>query len=155
MKGNEKIIAALNERLAEELGATVQYMLHAEMCADWGYGKLHEVLEKRGITEMRHWEKLVERILFLEGKPVVTKLGPVKIGEDIVKIHRSDLQAEHDAVKAYNETIQLAAKLGDNATKVLLEGILKDEEDHVDWIETQLGLIEQLGLENYLTEQAG
>ncbi|MBC7170553.1 bacterioferritin [Candidatus Bipolaricaulota bacterium] len=155
MKGNEKIIAALNERLSEELGATLQYMLHAEMCADWGYGKLHEVLEKRGITEMGHWEKLVERILFLEGKPIVTKLGPVKIGEDIVKIHRSDLQAEYDAVKAYNETIQLAAKLGDNATKVLLEGILKDEEDHVDWIETQLGLIDQLGLENYLSEQAG
>ncbi len=155
MKGNAKIIAALNARLAEELGATVQYMLHAEMCADWGYGKLHEVLEKRGITEMQHWEELVERILFLEGRPIVTKLGPVQIGEDVPKIHRHDLQAEHDAVKAYNETIQLAAKLGDNATKVLLEGILKDEEDHVDWIETQQGLIEQMGLENYLSEQAG
>ncbi|MBC7221210.1 bacterioferritin [Candidatus Bipolaricaulota bacterium] len=155
MKGNAKIIAALNERLAEELGATVQYMLHAELCADWGYGKLHEVLEKRGITEMKHWEALVERILFLEGKPIVTKLGPVHIGEDVLKIHRSDLKSEHDAVKAYNETIQLAAKLGDNATKVLLEGILKDEESHVDWIETQLGLMEQMGLENYLTEQTG
>ncbi len=153
MKGNAKIIAALNARLAEELGATVQYMLHAEMCADWGYGKLHEILEKRGITEMRHWEKLVERILFLEGTPIVTKLGPVQIGADVSGIHRSDLQAEHGAVKAYNETIQLAAELGDHATKGLLEGILKDEEDHVDWIETQLSLIEQLSLENYLIEQ--
>jgi len=155
MKGDAKIIAALNARLAEELGATVQYMLHAEMCADWGYGKLHEVLEKRGITEMRHWEKLVQRILFLEGKPIVAKLSPVQIGADVPKIHHHDLQAEHDAVKAYNETIQLAATVGDNATKVLLEAILKDEEDHVDWIETQVGLIEQLGLENYLTEQTG
>ena len=155
MKGDAKIIAALNARLAEELGATVQYMLHAEMFANWGYGKLHEVLEKRGITEMRHWEKLVERILFLEGKPIATKLGPVQIGDDVPQIHRHDLQAEHDAVKLYNETIQLAASLGDHATKVLLEGILKDEEDHVDWIETQLELIEQIGLENYLSEQMG
>ncbi len=154
MKGNPKIIKALNARLAEELGATVQYMLHAEMCADWGYGKLHEVLEKRAITEMGHWEKLVERILFLEGKPIVTNMGPVQIGDDVLKIHRHDLKAEHDAVKLYNEVIQLCASEGDNATKVLLEGILKDEDDHVDWIETQLGLIEQLGLQNYLTEQA-
>lgn len=153
MKGNAKVIAALNERLAEELAATVQYMLHAEMCADWGYGKLHEVLEKRGIAEMRHWEKLVERILFLEGRPIVTKMGPVQIGSDVVKLHQHDLKAEHDAVKLYNKTIKLCADEGDNATKVLLEGILKDEEDHVDWIETQLGLIEELGLENYLTEQ--
>jgi bacterioferritin len=155
MKGDPKIIAALNDRLAEELGATVQYMLHAELCANWGYGKLHEVLEKRGITEMRHWEKLVERILFLEGKPIVAKLGPVQIGADVPKIHGSDLQAEHGAVKAYNETIELAAGLGDHATKVLLEKILADEEEHVDWIETQVGLIEQIGLENYLTEQTG
>ncbi len=153
MKGNAKIIKALNARLAEELGATVQYMLHAEMCADWGYGKLHEILEKRAITEMRHWEKLVERILFLEGKPVVTNMGSVHVGENVSKIHHHDLKAEHDAVKLYNETIQLCAEQGDNATKVLLEGILKDEEDHVDWIETQLSLIEQLSLENYLIEQ--
>jgi len=155
VKGNAKIIKALNARLAEELGATVQYMLHAEMCADWGYGKLHESLEKRAITEMRHWEKLVERILFLEGKPVVTNMGSVHVGENVSKIHHHDLKAEHDAVKLYNETIRLCAEQGDNATKVLLEGILKDEEDHVDWLETQLGLIEQLGLENYLSEQTG
>lgn len=155
MKGNPKIIKALNARLAEELGATVQYMLHAEMCADWGYGKLHEVLEKRAITEMRHWEKLVERILFLEGQPIVTNMGPVHIGADVPAIHRHDLKAEHDAAKFYNETVKLTSDLGDNATKVLLEGILKDEEDHVDWLETQLGLIEQMGLENYLSEQMG
>lgn len=155
MKGNPKIIKELNARMAEELGATVQYMLHAEMCADWGYGKLHEVLEKRAITEMRHWEKLVERILFLEGKPSVTNMGPVHIGEDVPTVHRHDLKAEHDAVKLYNEAIQLCASAGDNATKVLLEAILKDEEGHVDWIETQLGLVEQLGLENYLSEQTG
>lgn len=155
MKGNPKLIEALNARLAEEVSAAIQYMTHAEMCANWGYGKLHEVLEKRAITEMRHWEKLVERILFLEGQPIVTKLAPVHIGSDVPQIHQHDLQAEHEAVKYYNETIQLAAEVGDHATKVLLEGILKDEEDHVDWIETQLGLIEKVGLENYLTEQMG
>ncbi|MCX7750871.1 MAG: bacterioferritin [Candidatus Bipolaricaulota bacterium] len=155
MKGNEKIIEALNARIAEELGATLQYMLHAEMCANWGYGKLHEVLEKRAITEMGHWEKLVERVLFLEGRPIVTKMGPVQIGSDVPKIHRHDLQAEYDAVKAYNDTIRLAAELGDNTTKVLLEGILKDEEDHVDWLEAQLDLIEQVGVENYLAQQMG
>lgn len=155
MKGNEKIIEALNARIAEELGATLQYMLHAEMCENWGYGKLHEVLEKRAITEMQHWEKLVERVLFLEGKPVVTKMGPVHIGPDVPQIHRRDLDAEYEAVKAYNDTIRLAADLGDNATKVLLEGILKDEEDHVDWLEAQLDLIGQMGLENYLAQQIG
>lgn len=155
MKGSTKVIKALNARLAEELGATIQYMLHAEMCANWGYGKLHEVLEKRAITEMRHWEKLVERILFLDGEPVVTNMGPVHIGADVPKIHEHDLAAEHDAVKRYNETIKLAAEEGDNATKVLLEGILNEEEDHVDWLETQLGLIKAVGLENYLGEQMG
>jgi len=155
VKGNPKVIEALNARLAEELGATVQYMLHAEMCANWGYGKLHEVLEKRAITEMQHWEKLVERILFLDGQPIVTQMGPVHIGADVPKVHTYDLQAEYDAVKAYNDTIKLAADVGDHATKVLLEGILKDEEEHVDWLETQLGLIKELGLENYLAEQTG
>lgn len=155
MKGNEKIIEALNARLAEELGATLQYMLHAEMCENWGYGKLHEVLEKRAITEMGHWEKLVERILFLEGKPIVTKMGPVAIGPDVPQIHRRDLDAEYEAVKAYNDTIRLAAELGDHNTKVLLEGILKDEEEHVDWLEAQLDLIGQMGLENYLAQQIG
>lgn len=155
MKGNPKIIEALNERVAEELGATLQYMVHAELCENWGYKKLAEVIEKRAITEMRHWEKLVQRIIFLEGQPIVTKIAPVHITQDVHKIHEHDLQAEYGADRAYNETIKLATELGDHGTKVILEEILKDEEEHIDWLEAQLDQIKQMGLENYLTEQMG
>lgn len=153
MKGNERIIEALNQRLAEELAAVLQYMVHAELCENWGYKKLTEVIEKRAIREMEHWEKLVQRIVFLEGQPIVTKIAPVHIAQDVQRIHENDLQAEYEADRAYNETIKLAAELGDNVTKVLLEGILKDEEEHIDWLEAQLDQIKQMGLENYLTEQ--
>ncbi|HAZ30878.1 TPA: bacterioferritin [Candidatus Acetothermia bacterium] len=155
MKGNAKIIEALNARLAEELGATLQYMLHAEMCANWGYAKLHDAIEKRGIAEMGHWEKLIERILFLEGQPLITKVGPVQPGSDVATIHKNDLEAEYGADRAYNDTVKLAAELGDNGTRELLEGILKDEEDHVDWLEAQLDQIKQMGIANYLSEQTG
>ncbi|MBC7318584.1 bacterioferritin [Candidatus Bipolaricaulota bacterium] len=153
MKGDPKIIEALNKRVAEELAAVLQYMVHAELCENWGYKKLAEVIEKRAITEMRHWEKLVQRIIFLEGQPIVTNIAPVHIASDVEKIHQNDLQAEYEADKAYNETIKLAAELGDNGTKVLLEEILKDEEEHIDWLEAQLDEIKQMGLQNYLTEQ--
>ncbi len=153
MKGNPKILEALNQRIAEELGATLQYMVHAELCENWGYKKLAEAIEKRAITEMRHWEKIVQRIIFLEGQPFVTKVGPVNIAADVENMHKKDLQAEYEADKAYNDTIKLAAELGDNGTKVLLEEILKDEEEHIDWLEAQLDQIKQMGLENYLTEQ--
>lgn len=153
MKGNPRLIEALNQRIAEELAAVLQYMVHAELCENWGYKKLADVIEKRAITEMRHWEKLVQRIIFLEGEPLVTKIAPVRIAKDVEKIHQNDLQAEYEADRAYNETIKLAVEVGDNVTKVLLEEILKDEEEHIDWLEAQLDQIKQMGLQNYLTEQ--
>lgn len=153
MKGNPQIIERLNARLAEELTAINQYMVHAEMCANWGYKRLHEAVEKRAVTEMRHAEKLIERILFLEGKPIVSKLLAIHIGEDVGAQFRNDLNAELDAVRAYNEDIQFAAQVGDHGTEELLRSILEDEEQHVDWLETQLDQIGQMGLQTYLGHQ--
>jgi len=154
MKGNKKIIERLNTLLADELTAINQYIVHSEMCANWGYGRLHEAAEKRAITEMKHAEKLIERILFLEGIPIVSELNEIKIGSDVKAQFESDLAAEQMAVQAYNEGIELAVEVGDNGTKALLESILSDEEAHVDWLEAQLDQIEQMGIENYLTGQA-
>ena len=145
MKGNEKIIEQLNARLAEELTAINQYMVHAEMCENWNYKRLDEAIEKRAITEMKHAEKLIARILFLEGIPVVSNLNKVFIGADVPKMHASDRTAEETAVKNYNESIRLAAEVGDNGTRDLLQSILNDEEEHLDWIEAQLDQIEQVG----------
>lgn len=153
MKGNKKIIERLNALLADELTAINQYIVHSEMCANWGYEHLHEAIEKRAITEMKHAEKLIERIIFLEGTPIVSKLNEIKIAADVKTQFESDLDAEHMAVEAYNEGIQLAVEVGDNGTRALLESILADEEDHVDWLEAQLDQIKQMGIENYLTEQ--
>jgi bacterioferritin len=133
MKGNDKIIAVLNDLLADELTAINQYMVHSEMCANWRYDKLHGAAEKRAIDEMRHAEKLIGRILFLEGVPVVTKLKKVRIGAAVDAQHKNDLASEADAVAAYNEGIRLAVEAGDNGTRELLEATLKDEEDHLDW----------------------
>ena len=153
MQGNEKVIETLNTLLADELGAINQYMVHSEMCDDWGYGRLHEAIEKRAIEEMRHAEKLIGRILFLEGKPVVSQLSPITIGADVESQIKNDLAAELGAVKAYNDGIRLAVEVGDNGTRELLESILTDEEEHVDWLEAQLDQIEQMGIQNYLVEQ--
>jgi len=155
MKGNAKVIAKLNARLAEELAATNQYILHSEMCANWGYGKLHEVVEKRAIDEMKHVEMLIARILFLEGKPTVSKLAEIHIGDKVDGQLKSDLAAEHGAVKAYNDDIRSADEVGDAGTRELLEKILHDEEDHVDWLEAQLDQIAQMGIQQYLAEQRG
>jgi len=155
MKGNDKVIESLNGRLAEELTAVNQYMVHAEMCENWGYKKLHDVVEKRAITEMKHAEKLIARILFLEGQPVVSNLKKITIGADVETQHKNDYGLELMAVKSYNEGIQLAAELKDNGTKELLEAILKEEEDHVDVLEAQFSQIEQMGIQNYLTQQVG
>lgn len=151
MKGNNQIIKALNERLSEELAAISQYMVHAEMAANWGYGKLHEELEKTAHTEMHHAENLIGRIIFLEGQPVVNKLAPIKIGQNVQGIVTNDYQGEVSAVKAYNEVMRLAVESGDNATRDLVGKILQDEEGHVDWGEEQRDQIQQMGLENYLT----
>jgi bacterioferritin len=153
MKGNEKILATLNDLLADELTAINQYMVHSEMCDDWGYGKLHEVVEKRAIVEMKHAEKLIGRILFLEGIPVVSVLKKIHIGADVEKQFKNDCKAELDAIKAYNDAIKQASELGDNGTRDFLQSILNDEEDHLDWLETQLEQIKQIGLQNYLVEQ--
>jgi bacterioferritin len=153
VKGNEKIIECLNTRLSDELAAINQYMVHAEMCENWRYGQLEDTIEKRAITEMKHAEKLIERILFLEGKPIVTNLSQIVIGSDVQKMHENDHEAEAGAIKGYNECIRLAAELGDNNTKTILESILKDEEEHIDWIEAQLDEIKQIGIQNYLAQQ--
>ena len=153
MKGNEKIIAKLNFMLADELTAISQYMVHSEMCANWGYDTLHESAEKRAIDEMKHAEKLIGRILFLEGQPVVSNLNKMHIGDSIEVQLKNDLQSETGAVKEYNAAIQEAAALGDNGTRELFESILKDEEEHLDWLEAQLDQIKQLGIQIYLAEQ--
>jgi bacterioferritin len=153
MKGNEKVIEQLNERLAEELTAINQYMVHAEMCDNWKYQRLDETIQKRAIAEMKHAEKLIARILFLEGRPIVSNLNKIFIGAEVQKMHENDRGAEEGAIRGYNETIRLAAEVGDHSTKVLLESILKEEEDHIDWIEAQLDQIKQVGLQNYLGEQ--
>jgi bacterioferritin len=153
MKGNEKVIEQLNARLAEELTAINQYMVHSEMCDNWGYGRLHKMIEKRAIVEMKHAEKLIARILFLDGRPIVSNLNKVYIGDVVEKMHNNDRGAEEAAIKGYNESIRVAVEVGDNGTRELLEAILKDEEEHIDELEAQLDQIKQMGIQNYLVEQ--
>jgi bacterioferritin len=153
MKGNEKIIALLNDFLADELTAISQYMVHSEMCANWGYSKLHEATEKRAIDEMKHAEKLIGRILFLEGLPVVSQLNKMNIGATAEAQLKHDLEAEAGAIKAYNDGIRLCLELGDNGSRELIDLNLHDEEEHLDWLEAQLDQINQMGLQNYLLGQ--
>ncbi len=153
MKGNEKVIEHLNARLAEELTAINQYMVHSEMCDNWGYGRLHKMIEKRAIDEMKHAEKLIGRILFLDGRPIVSNLNKVYIGAEVPKMHENDRIAEEGAIKGYNDSIRVATEAGDNGTRELLEAILKEEEDHIDVLEAQLDQIKQMGAQNYLVEQ--
>lgn len=153
MKGNQKILEQLNLLLADELTAINQYIVHSEMCANWGYDRLHEANEKRAIDEMKHAEKLIARILFLEGQPIVNRLGAIHIGSDVPVQLQNDWDAESGAIKIYNDSIRLAVEVGDNGTRTLLEEILKDEEDHIDWLEAQRDQIQQMGLQVYLTEQ--
>lgn len=155
MKGSEKIIAVLNNLLSDELTAINQYMVHSEMCDNWGYARLHEKIEKRAIDEMKHAEKLIARIIFLEGLPVVSKLKQIKIGKNVEGQLANDTKAETDAIKAYNAAIRNAVDAKDNGTRELLEAILKDEEDHIDWLEAQQDQIKQMGIQIYLTEQIG
>lgn len=155
MKGNKQIIEALNDLLADELTAINQYMVHSEMCDNWGYEKLHQADEKRAVDEMGHAEKLIARILFLEGMPVVSKLNKITIGASVDAQHKNDWNSENDAVAAYNKAIRIAVEVGDNGTRELLESILGDEEAHIDWLEAQLDQISQMGVQNYLVEQLG
>jgi bacterioferritin len=155
MKGNAQIIQAMNGLLADELAAINQYMVHSEIAENWGYEKLGKMIQTRAVTEMKHAEKLIERILFLEGIPIVDKLSPIYIGADIPKQFDNDLAAEMGAVKSYNAAIKLAQEVGDNATKEILDSILNDEDDHVDEIETQQDQIKQMGLPQYLNNMVG
>ncbi len=155
MKGNQKVIDELNFLLADELTAISQYMVHAEMCANWGYEKLAEAIEKRAISEMKHAEKHIGRILFLEGKPVVSTLNKITIGPDVLTILNNDHAAEEGAIKEYNKAIKLCTDEADNGTREILEDTLTDEEAHIDWIEAQLDQIKQMGIQNYLVEQLG
>ena len=154
MKGNEKIISLLNGFLADELTAINQYIVHSEMCANWGYGKLHEKSEKRAIDEMKHAEKLIARILFLEGIPVVSNLRKINIGATVDAQLKNDLAGEAEAIKGYNEGIRVCLELGDNGSRELIDANLHDEEEHLDWLESQLDQIAQMGLQNYLLGQA-
>jgi bacterioferritin len=153
MKGNEKIIATLNRLLAEELTAINQYIVHSEMNDNWGYQRLHKKIEKIAIDEMKHAEKLIARILFLDGIPTVSKLNLINIGKDVPNIIGNDLQAETDAVKSYNEAVRQAMELGDGGTRELLEHNLTDEERHLDWYESQRDQIGQMGIGSYLVTQ--
>jgi bacterioferritin len=155
MKGNAQLIQALNGLLADELAAISQYMVHAEMEENWGYEKLNKMIRARAVTEMKHAEKLIERLLFLEGIPVVNKLSAIHIGADVPKQFNNDLAAEIGAVRSYNAAIKLAVKVDDNATKEILDSILNDEDGHVDEIETQQDQIKQMGLPQYLSRQVG
>lgn len=154
MQGSAKIIEVLNQLLSEELTAINQYVVHSEMCSNWGYEHLHEVIEKTAIDEMKHAERIISRILFLEGQPRVDKLNAIHIGSDVKAIVTNDLMAEQDAIRAYNEAIQACHEVGDAGTREILEGILKDEEKHLDWREAQRDQIAQMGIENYLAVQA-
>jgi bacterioferritin len=153
MKGNEKLIAVLNSLLADELTAINQYMVHSEMCENWGYGNLHGAIRKQAMDEMHHAEWLIERIIFLDGAPTVSILNPIKIGKTVLEMIKNDNGDELDAVQAYNEAIKLGREVNDQGTVDLLTKILKMEEGHVDWAEMQQIQIKQMGLENYLVNQ--
>ena len=155
MKGDPQIIDALNEILTAELTAINQYFIHSRMCANWGYKKLAEKKREESIEEMRDAQVLIDRILYLEGVPNLQRLNPVKVGEDPVEQHRLDLDLEVAAVGRLNKAIALCRDQADNGTRDLLVHILEGEEKSVDWLETQLHLISQVGKELYLSEQMG
>src|SRR4051794_29476861 len=153
MKGNPKVIAALNEALKEELTAINQYFLHAEMCENWHFDRLGGYIKKQSIDEMKHAEVLIERILFLDGTPNLTELMQLNIGRNVKEQLESDLKLEIGAVAMYNRFSQLAREEGDNASRELFERLLKDEEEHVDWLEAQVYQIQEMGYERYLSQQ--
>jgi len=153
MKGDQKIIDILNDVLTSELTAINQYFVHAEMCDNWGYQHLHDRIRKHSIGEMKHAESLIERVLFLEGIPNMQRLFKVTIGETVPEQLNIDLALEVDSVKRLNAGIETCREAEDNNSRHLLEEILEDEEEHIDWLEAQLSLIEQVGAPNYLAQQ--
>jgi bacterioferritin len=155
MKGDPKVIQVLNSLLADELTAINQYIVHSEMCGNWGYGKLHKSIEKRAIDEMKHAEILIGRILFLDGIPVVSKLNKLNIGADVPKMYAADHVAEADAIKSYNNGIVVCGDAKDYATRDILTAILKDEDAHIDAIENVRDEIEQMSVQVFLSTQLG
>ncbi len=153
MKGDARIIEILNEVLTAELTAINQYFVHGEMCENWGYERLHKIIRKHSIGEMKHAEEVIERVLFLEGVPNLQRLGKINIGENVEEIMRADYALELEALPRLQQGIELCRELGDNNSRHLLEEILEDEEEHVDWLEAQMSLIEQVGIQNYLAQQ--
>jgi bacterioferritin len=153
MKGDERVVQKLDELLSDELTAIMQYVVHAEMSANWGYVRLHQAVEKRARQEMHHAEELIARIIFLEGTPTVSRLHEVRVGADVPKQLHADLESEHQTVRMYNAAIHLTVEANDAATRSLLESILKEEDRHVDWLEEQLDQISQLGVPLYLSAQ--
>jgi bacterioferritin len=153
VKGDPKVIEILNDILTSELTAINQYFIHHKMCENWGYSKLAANKRAESIEEMKHADAVIARVLFLDGVPNMQRLSPVRVGQDPIEQHRLDLALELDAVARLNTAIALAVEKGDNGTRELLEGILKDEEAGIDWLEAQLHQVDQLGVENYLSEQ--
>lgn len=153
MKGDKKIIEILNDVLTAELTAINEYFLHAEMCENWGFDRLSKKIRHHSIGEMKHAEEIIERVLFLEGIPNVQRLGKINIGENVPEMFRVDLALELDAVKRLNAGIDACREADDNNSRHLLEEILSDEEAHIDWLEAQVALIEQVGVQNYLAQQ--
>ena len=153
MKGDERVVKKLDELLSDELTAIMQYMVHSEMCANWGYERLHQAVEKRARQEMHHAEELIARIIFLEETPTVSRLNQVHIGADVPKQLQSDKEAELHTNSMYNEAIHISDEAKDAATRDLLESIVKEEDAHVDWLDEQLDQIAQLGVPLYLSTQ--
>jgi len=153
MQGNPRIIETLNDVLTAELTAINQYFIHAKMCDNWGYDRLAEHIKDESIDEMKHADSIIERILFLEGVPNMQRLYRVRVGETVKEQFELDLAVEVEAVKRFNDGIALAVEVGDNATRHMLEEMLVSEEDHADWLETQLEAMRQVGEQNYLAQQ--
>jgi len=153
MKGNSEVIKVLNSLLSDELTAINQYMVHSEMCENWGYGKLHAAIRKRAFDEMKHAEWLIERILYFDSEPTVSILKQIRIGKTVVEMISNDNEQEHGAVNSYNEAIKLARDVQDQGTVDLLTKIIVMEEGHIDWAEQQSAQIDQMGIENYLNNQ--
>ena len=155
MKGNDEVITVLNEVLTSELTAINQYFIHSKMCEDWGFHKLAAKKRAESIEEMKHADIIIARILFLEGVPNMQRYFPVKVGEDAIEQHRLDLEVEYDAVQRLNAGIATCVEKRDNGTRDLLEMILQEEEEGIDWLEAQLHMVEIIGKERYLSEQMG
>ena len=153
MKGNDKVIHTLNDILTAELTAINQYFIHAKMCANWGFARLAHKIREESVEEMKHADEVIERILFLEGVPNMQRLDKVRVGETVLEQLKLDLKLEEVAIPRLNKAIAQATDVGDNTTRELVERILVSEEEHVDWLEAQLGLIKTVGEQNYLAQQ--